>query len=350
MPNNNQTRHKMDKHKLMIVWLLLAFNYTAHSQTFIDTASFNPIIKELNFDNDNLVLIGEAHEVQNTFSTELFIIKNLATKGYKTIIIEGGESEAAIINLFLQTGDTTHPKHTRAGFNSSYNKFLQSIYQLNKEKGFELTFKGFDFERPKCLHYLFTKWFGNLKIEDGNFKKTIDYLLTIDDKKNYESSYTKTFFKGIKTSFSQYEDQYKEILNNNYNIFKKIVFNPVYFDSNRDKRIKESLLTLEKEEGLNKSILIAGSDHLLQKNTFTPLLLNDLSEKYSIISFIFIYSNCKSTINNRKYNSDKIILKCLNKIEDNKPLINFTSTEKKIIPTGRKNISNIIVGLYNLNL
>ena len=96
-------------------WLLLLLNIsTGNSQINIDTASFNNIFRQLNFGAENIVVIGEAHGIKNTLSTEFFIIKNLAEKGYKTLYIEGGESEAAIINMFLQTGDSSILKYTRA--------------------------------------------------------------------------------------------------------------------------------------------------------------------------------------------------------------------------------------------
>ena len=213
-------------------WLLLLNISTGNSQINIDTASFNSIFRQLNFGTENIVVIGEAHAIKNTLSTEFFIIKNLAEKGYKTLYIEGGESEAAIINMFLQTGDSAILKYTRARESTgSYRKFLQSIYRIDSENHYGLTFKGIDFERPTCVGYLFSKWFGNAKIGNIDFKKISDYLLSIDEHQGKKlndiekkSLKLKVVLDSIKTLFVQYENKYKEILNDNYTIFLKKLF------------------------------------------------------------------------------------------------------------------------------
>src|SRR6476620_9207398 len=142
----------MNKQVLIGCLLLLLNISSGNAQINIDTASFYSIFRKLNFDNENIVVIGEGHAIKNNLGTECFIIKNLAEKGFKTIYIEGGESEAALINMYLQSGDSFLFKYTRAREPSgSYRKFLQSIYQFNSENDYRLTFKGIDFERLTCV-------------------------------------------------------------------------------------------------------------------------------------------------------------------------------------------------------
>ena len=254
--------------QVLIGWLLLLLNISAgNAQINIDTASFYSIFRQLNFNSENIVVIGEAHGIKNTLTTEFFMIKNLAEKGFKTIYIEGGESEAVIINMYLQTGDSPILKYTRAREPSgSYRKFLQSIYQIDIENGYGLTFKGIDFERPTCVGYLFSKWFGNTKINNIDFKKISDYLLSIDEQQgkkindiDKKSLKLKVVLDGIKTSFFQYENMYKEILNDNYVIFLKILFNPIYADfrnkgefANRDPYFTNSILQIDKRKNFKQ--------------------------------------------------------------------------------------------------
>ena len=134
----------------LMKWLFFLFSFSASclAQVNLDTLSFNLVIKQFNFEKENIVVIGEAHVIRNTYTTELLIIKTMMEKGYKYIYIEGGESEATILNMFLLSGDTSLLLYTRARENSgTYKDFLLSIYQINKSKNYNLVFKGFDFER-----------------------------------------------------------------------------------------------------------------------------------------------------------------------------------------------------------
>ncbi|MGZ4049665.1 MAG: hypothetical protein ACXVNN_09895, partial [Bacteroidia bacterium] len=70
------------------LFLLFSFS-TLSAQNNIDTASFNPLFKQVISDSDNIVVIGEAHVIKGTHPAELFIMNKLAEKGYKTIYIEG---------------------------------------------------------------------------------------------------------------------------------------------------------------------------------------------------------------------------------------------------------------------
>jgi len=344
-------------------WLLFLNISTGNAQINIDTASFNAVFSDLDLAGENIVVFAEAHTVQNTLGTEFYVIQKLAAKGYKTIYIEGGRSEAAIINSFLQTGDTSKLEYTRAAEETgSYRKFLLSIYQANRENQYGLVFKGFDFERPACVGYLFSKWFGNDKISNIDFKKTSDYLLSLDEKNSKDlndvgknSLKLKVIIDSIKTSFEEYEDQYKEILKDNFPIFKEIVFNPVYADfrkkgdyfTSRDTYAANSMLQVDKDGTLNRSILIVGSDHVVYKNRFIPLLADSLPGKYTIIDFIFIYSNCEDYEVNKKYSSPKELLKYLDKRGGTTPLIRFTWPEQLVVPTSRKNMLTVIAGMYN---
>ncbi|MGZ4035338.1 MAG: hypothetical protein ACXVPU_01740 [Bacteroidia bacterium] len=334
------------------LFLLFSFS-TLSAQNNIDTASFNPLFKQVISDSDNIVVIGEAHVIKGTHPAELFIMNKLAEKGYKTIYIEGGEAEAKIMTMYFQTGDTTLLRYTRAMNDKEQKEFIQSWYQLNKEKNYQFVCRGFDFEAPVCFHYLFSKWFDTAKIENSELKQQVAQLLSIKG----SISYTETkkmkkvyeIFENAKAAFPKYEIQYKELLKDNFETFKNIIFNPVTSDfSTRNEKMKALILQRAQEGDLNNVIFITGNHHLCyNKKEFIPALANELPDKYSFTVFPFIYKNCSFTTINKKYSSEKKFLNYLDEKDSDKTMIRFTKNEKQIVPSERKNIFTILVGVYN---
>ncbi len=339
----------------IFVWVLLTFHFTlGRAQNNLDTTSFNSVLEELPINDENIIIIGEAHDVKNTLATELFIIKNL-TK-VTTIYIEGGKSEAELLNIFLKTGDTTILNYTRARKNNGdYRVFLESISALNNEN--KLTFRGFDFERPVCVGYLFSKWFFNVKINNLNLDSLSQYILSLEEleDKTLEDVWKKSWklqiiFDDLKSSFEENEEVYGDILGTNLSVFEDIVFNPVRANFNtRDMNFTNTLLQYEKENGLSNSIIIVGSDHIVMKRSFIPLLLDKLPEKYTAFSFIFIYKNCENLDLEGiyKYNSKKQLLPFLRRQNENQPLIHFYFPQEQLIPTKNKKMKTVVTELYN---
>ncbi|PJA09528.1 MAG: hypothetical protein COX70_01640 [Flavobacteriales bacterium CG_4_10_14_0_2_um_filter_32_8] len=342
----------------LFIWLLLTFanTFIGKTQINLDTTYFQSFLQELSIQDENLFIVGEAHDVKSTLATEFFIIKNLAKK-INTIYIEGGKSEAELLNIFLKTGDSTILNYTRARkTNSDYKVFLDSIYALNKKN--KLTFYGFDFERPVCVGYLFSKWFLNVKMNNNlNMDSLSQHIISSDEieSKTLEDVRKKSWklqlvFDKLKTSFYENEDEYEDILDSNLYTFKQIIFNPVKANFNtRDKNFANTMLHYEKAKGLGNSIIIVGSDHLVTKQSFIPLLLGKLPKKYSIYSFFFIYKNCESTDNNgiKIYNSKKQLLPFLRKESENLPSINFYISQEQLIPTKNKKMKTVITEFYN---
>ena len=339
----------MVRHFLAAFLFLFLFS-ECNSQINIDTASFTTVFKQLNFDVKNFVAIGEAHTIKNTYGTELFIIKNLAEKGYKNIYIEYGHAEAAILNMYMNSGDSTILHYSMAKWWDAayYLEFLKPLYKLNKEKGYGFTFKGFDFERPYQVGFLFSKWFGDAKINTIDFKKLSDYLLAQDEHKYQENiPKLKIIMDSLKRSFSENENRYREILKDNFTIFKNIIFNPISDFDARDDNFVKTMLELQQTNDLNKAIIITGNHHILFKNRFIPLLADKLPDSYSIYLFPFIYQNCDNRDDNKKYSSLRKFLKYLDKRDEKKPLIRFTKDVQHMVPSGNKNIFSVVVGLYN---
>jgi len=300
--------------------------------------------------------MSEAHEVKSTYNMEFLIIKKLLPLGYKNLFIESGVSEAAILNLFMKSGDTTLLRNTRACTRSgAYKEFISELYEENKKNNYGLTFYGFDFERAPCLNYLFNKWFAAASINDPELKTQINSLLNIEVPKLLTTGYLgrssakiQPVFTNIKNSFSRFESSYRELLKEDFEVFKEIIFNPVYANefNERDKHFTANLLAREKDKGLAKSIIIVGGDHVVYKKAFVPTLYDNLPPKYSFTNFVFIYKDCAELCDRSRFTSDKQWMKYMNAKNTNKPLITFTACPDKIVPTQKPLSSNVIVALY----
>jgi hypothetical protein len=348
---------------LRLAFFLSSFLLTipaAFAQVNIDTMAFTAIAQDLSLNTENgMVIIGETHDAKNTFESQLFLIRHLVANGYKKIFIEGGKSEAQILNLYLSSGDTSILKYTRAANeNREFRTFIERICELNKNTNAGIVFYGFDFERPVCLNFLFHKWFENVITKDMGMNKNIEELLSIRDngdrtfKRIYENSEAvKNVFNIIKADFVTYEKQYRDILKGNFSAFEEIVFNPSYFkstgDMQRDKYMAEAMLVYEGKVGLNKAIVITGTFHIVHRDRFISRLLKKTKMDYATTVFIPVYKNC-TMLDQRtyKFNSEHSLLRCL-KDKPEKPLITFYRTTERFVPVDRKVMSTILVGFYD---
>jgi hypothetical protein len=318
-----------------------------------DTTSFNDVFKKLNFNEKNIVVIGEAHKMRNMFTTEVFMVESFAKKGYETIFLECGKSEAKVINMFMQTGDTSLLRHTRAK-DPDYKKFLQSLYELKHKNNYPFVFKGFDFERPRSTSYLFSTWFDTTIISDNSFKQQVSQLLSIKSSGISSNTMKEVFaeeeiFQGIRSSFPKFETNYQEVLKENFNLFRDIVFNvPPLGNAARDSIMNSRIITEEKAGGLSKAIIIVGSYHVCNDSTrFIPLLSKELPENFSMTVFALIYRNCRNFNDEKKISSEERFLKYLEEKQTDEPLIHFKPDTLHLVPSDRKNMSTIIMGFYN---
>lgn len=337
----------------LIVFTISSFAQGLSPSNGFDTTSFNDVFKKVNFNDKNIVVIGESHRMRSMYTTEIAIIENLAPKGYKTLFLECGKSEAEIISMFMQTGDTTLLRHTR-GKDPNYRQFLQAIYELKHKNKYAFVFKGFDFERPRSTSYLFSTWFDTTKIADNSLKQQVSLLLSIKSSGIPANMMKEVFaedeiFEGVRSTFPKHEKDYREILKNNFDLFKDIVFNRVTVgDAARDSIMNQRIIAEEKAGGFSKAIIIAGNYHLLNDSLrFIPLLSKDLPESFSMTVFALIYSNCRNFNEEKKTSSEERFLKYLETKQTDEPIINFKHDTLHLVPSNRKNISTIVMGFYN---
>jgi hypothetical protein len=307
----------------------------------------------------SVVVIGEGHDVKNTYTTQFYIIEKLAAHNYKNIFIEGGNAEAHLLNRFLKSGDTSLLEFTRAGFkNQPYRNFVKSIY-LSK---LSIKFIGFDFERPGSVNHLLKEWFQGKKIGQIDFSSTtkrIDSLalIVINNLADVEirGNKFKVFLDSIKSDYSRNKAKYDKQLGENVTTFNEILNNPVYanFNSNknffvhRDRFFVKKMERYDKENSLDHSIIIVGRDHVVYANKFIPNLM-DKFYNYNFINFIFQYHNCKNDDDGKiVVDDDPYFLKNSNS-KEKRSIITFKKSKKQTLQTKyRHKYTTIWTVFYN---
>jgi hypothetical protein len=328
------------------LFLLLCIASRGSGQLNIDTASFYSSISSIDFSKKNLlVVIGEAHEVRNTYLTEFFLLKKLFVQGFTKICIEGGSSEAAILNEYLYTGNDSILSFTRASSKSGeYKQFIKQVYAFNKEQNNSIAFEGIDFERVKPVSYLFKKWFSNSRSTNAVFNAQLAKLLSITPETS-DNQFERTI-KECQKNQPTFSEEYKSLLQNNYLLFLSII-NSNFSFSRRDESMVEKLLQLEKNGSLNKTILIIGSNHLVFNGQLSSQLFPKLNGEKNIAAFIFAYANCENYLSPKKFNSENRLLKIMPPLETTLPAIFFSKTSSDIVHATGNNVKAILVGLYN---
>lgn len=304
-------------------------------QVKIDEKSFEKAIGNFEIEN-SLLIIGEAHEVKGTYTTELYLIKELIEKGKTTIILEGGKSEALIYNEYLETGNEDLLKLTRAG-GENYRRLIKGIELLSKNK--EIKFAGVDFERSICLEYVFNKWFTN--IENQELLEIKNELLSISHKTNPKK--LKNRILKIRSTYYKYEKELTKELGEESKKLKAIIFNPVFqsdyglSSKKRDEEITKNILAIEKEE-LEKSILIFGSNHFTDQNHFGYKIGEKLKGKIGSVNILFAYKNCTNYLKKNNYTSEEPLYNYIKNELKEEPKISFKiENDKLIAPLDKEN-------------
>ncbi len=314
---NNTMKH------LIIALSLLILPLFCMGQINIDTLSFINSFKAIHQAN-TLIAIGEGHQVKNTYQTEYFIISQVLPKGYQNILIEGGVSEAIILNEYLKTGDESLLFNTRAR-GEHYKKFIQSLYQLHQAQG-PIHFIGVDFERSPCLAYLFQEWFQ--AIDDPSLSKPIKELRSIQESTSAKKM--KKIILSVKDEYDTYEQAFQEALGPKAGLLKSILFNPVFYadfgvtSKKRDEGIAKNLLALDKSV-LNQSILIFGSNHFTNSKYFWTAFKQEYPAQTTLLTFA--YKNCSNLIKDKPYNSVSPLLQYVEKETTQDSLIQFELIE-----------------------
>ena len=346
---------KWIKNTLWLSITFIAISSALHAQLNLDTASFYTSIEKLDIDEKTIIAIGEAHNVKSTLPTQLFIINHLIEKGFRTLYIEGGQSEAIIINMYFETGNEALLQYTRARTSdSAYRKFLRSLYDINQKLSDKLTVKGFDIERPTCVGFLLSEWFKKATIGNIHMDSLSNYLLAKD---NIPSTSVKEVFKKseqlqqvfdtLKKEVAQHKAMYKKVLGTRYEAFTGIIYSPVMEkNQSRDASFTQYVLNDLNTNEVKNAIVIVGSNHLMYKYSFVPMLMNAAPEHYTINSFVFLYNNCKNLYAESFHTSRKKLLRHTTLPPTDKPLVKFSAHEASLVPAIEET-TTILTELYN---
>lgn len=329
------------KTKYLLLFLLFSINLI--SQTNLDDSGFKAAINNIEAEG-SFVLIGEAHEVAGTYETEAFIIQDLSKKGYNTFFYEGGNSEAFILNEYLETGDESVLNFTRAG-GGNYKKFIKAL-KVVKESNPDFNIVGLDFERSICLEYVFKKWFAN--IQNPKLDPILKKLKKI--KKKTSPKKVKEIILEVKSEFHLYEKELNAVLKEHTASLKAIIFNPVFqadfglSSKKRDEAILENLLHKDIAQ-LKKSILIFGSNHFTNQKHFWPKFQEATKEKLDCLLILFAYKDCENYMRKKKYSSEKPLINYIQMDEAKTSKVSFHLEEDKEMRIVEKNNKLLIAKL-----
>ncbi len=320
---------------ILFIYLIISFSIISAQITF-DSSSFYKCFSQLELNDNSIIMMGEHHGDINFMNTELLVIKQLASKGFNTIYVEGGNSEAEIFNNYFKTNNIKLLKYSRAR-GTKFLQYLNDIKQINPN----ISFKGYDFERPQTIAAILSLWFENKNIEDVDIHKLIHKLSKIKSRsiKNVKKNKPKTdkILAKLRASLRNKELEYQKILGNHFEAFKKILTNSIEPDfATRDQAFAKLILENEKEEGLEKSIFIMGRDHMTEEESFVPLLLEKLPKKYNISCIVLITNNNFDEFREVYYDSN-----------ETRKIGLFKIPEQKVIPTEYDKLKVIIGIFYN---
>ena len=144
--------------------------------------------------------------------------------------------------------------------------------------------------------------------------------------------------------FFKYSALFNKILDNP--IFPNFNINKNYF-ANRDRFFVKKLVNFEKDNTLNRSIIIVGRDHVVLVNKFIPKLIDQLYN-YRFINFIFVYQNCKDEIRGDLIIDDDPFYYKQIDAKEQRSVIKFKKSKKQTLPNKYKvKYTTIWTILYN---
>ena len=308
---------------VIFFWLILITPTRSNGQTGIDTSTFHSSIAQFDLAN-SIVMIGEAHEVAGTYGLEKFIIEELSRKGFTNLILEAGNSEAEIYNMYMRTGNEELLNYTRAR-HSNYRAFITSLRKVNPE----LHFEGVDFERGVCLQLVFDSLFAQVK--EASLLEYLRPLKSITGKT--AAGKIKHLILSAAAEYGRYETLLKKELGEKETVFRKIIFNPVFqadfglSSVNRDRAIFKSLSAMS-DTLLRHSILIFGSNHFTNKDHFGELLSNNNSTGVNLVWILFGYTDCTNFLRKGLYSSGEPLLGTIEHLSKAKPSVGFYLLEE----------------------
>lgn len=255
----------------------------------------------INPDKYDAFFLGESHT--NDFEPEFkyHFIKHLnTTYAVRDVFMEIGYSAAYFFNQYLQNGDTAILKENRLPYLwGQYKNFWQNLYTYNKSlpDSLKIIIHGIDFERLEIFKLLEKAKQKNSTIPDYLQQTFIDIQKLSENKELFfgDKAFKKEFSK-LKMTFLQYEDDFKVLYKNNFNVVRSAITNntPVTPGVNpRNKIWFENIKQIITINNIKKFIGFFGVAHTRYNNStsLTVTLNNCNFFKGKILNISTIYNH-----------------------------------------------------------
>lgn len=187
----------------------------------------NEIEEELN--NYDVYLTGEEHGTELSFKMQEYMARYFVEEqGVKYILLEMPVSEAELLNVYLQTGDTeilrnmvNYYKGT-FGYSQNYYDLYKFYYEYNKQlpEDKKISFVGIDVEQNLLQTSDYIKYL--IKDLGEPNEKIKDMVERIKKYSNYNDEF---FFNDLNQSVIDNEKEYEEYLGKDFFNFKIVVKN-----------------------------------------------------------------------------------------------------------------------------
>lgn len=249
--------------------------------------------------------LGESHTIDFEPDFKYNFIKHLNSKyAVRHIFMEIGYSAAYFFNQFLQTGDTTILKENRLPYLwGHYKTFWRDLYEYNKmlPDTLKLLIHGIDFERNEIFKLL-EKTKSSNSIIPVYLRPTFLNIQNLSLNKDlfFSDKEFKNELSKLKMTFLNYEDDFKIIFKNNFNVVKNALTNEVPTKTTVNPRNKiwlENIKEIITQNNITKFIGFFGGAHTRYNSStsLTVTLSNSNFFKGKILNIATIYNHFIST-------------------------------------------------------
>ena len=265
----------------------------------------NEIEKTLEPSKYDAFFLGESHTIDFEPEFKYNFIKHLNSKyAVRDVFMEIGYSAAYFFNQFLQTGDTAILKENRLPYLwGHYKSFWRDLYEYNNTlpDSLKLIIHGIDFERNEIFKLLEKAKQKNTTIPDY-LEQTFFDIQNLSLRKDlfFRDKEFKKELSKLKLTFLKYEDDFKILYKDNFNVVHSAMTNKVPTVSSVNPRNKiwfKNIKQIIVKNNIKKFIGFFGVAHTRYNNStsLTVALNNCDFFKGQILNIATIYNHFIST-------------------------------------------------------
>jgi hypothetical protein len=309
----------LNKHSNNLKRIIFIFTLLYSSVTFGQTncaMGFNQNSNKISYDQKEIesiiepqkydaFFLGESHTIDFEPEFKYNFIKHLNSKyAVRHIFMEIGHSSAYFFNQFLQTGDTTILKENPSPYlMGQYKIFWRELYEYNRilPDTLKIFIHGIDFERNEIFRLL-EKTKSSDSMIPVYLRPTFLSIQNLSLNKDllFWNKEFKNELSKLKMTFLNYEDDFKKIYKNNFDVVKNALTNEVPITTKVNPRNKiwlENIKEIIVQNNITKFIGFFGASHTMYNNStsLTVTLKNSDFFKGKILNIATIYNHFTST-------------------------------------------------------